>query len=317
MLTVSVWSLINDTCKLANIKTPTISELNTLLDQKTWNIYSKGNTCLVNQADSDYATGLVKEYKPHSVAEMSAFVACIRPGCASLLNDFIHRKDHSTGVKELDNILKDSAKMCLYQESIMHYLIWLGEPEDNTYTIIKKIAKKKFSKEELEELYKVAAAQREGKYYKPKDDIGWVNIDSYGLSYSYSSANYNEWYDVDEIDHTQNLIKNHEEALNKIQQRLAELHNKTQSAVEKAEKTSIAAQELLQKLEQISQPLITATQQIKDAESAMSQAQQTWHFKKNYLLRPKISAILCNPKQSMRKRSSYKHFSIRQIHKKS
>lgn len=152
LLTVSVWSLINDTCKLANIKTPTISELNTLLDQKTWNIYSKGNTCLVNQADSDYATGLVEEYKPHSVAEMSAFVACIRPGCASLLNDFIHRKDHSTGVKELDNILKDSAKMCLYQESIMHYLIWLGEPEDNTYTIIKKIAKKKFSKEELEEL---------------------------------------------------------------------------------------------------------------------------------------------------------------------
>lgn len=152
LLTVTVWSLINDTCKLANIKTPTISELNTLLDQKTWNIYSKGNTCLVNQADSDYATGLVKEYKPHSVAEMSAFVACIRPGCASLLNDFIHRKDHSTGVKELDNILKDSAKMCLYQESIMHYLIWLGEPEDNTYTIIKKIAKKKFSKEELEEL---------------------------------------------------------------------------------------------------------------------------------------------------------------------
>lgn len=152
LLTVSVWSLINETCKLANIKTPTISELDTLLDQKTWNIYSKGNTCLVNQADSDYATGLVKEYKPHSVAEMSAFVACIRPGCASLLNDFIHRKDHSTGVKELDNILKDSAKMCLYQESIMHYLIWLGEPEDNTYTIIKKIAKKKFSKEELEEL---------------------------------------------------------------------------------------------------------------------------------------------------------------------
>lgn len=152
LLTVSVWALINETCKLANIKTPTISELNTLLDQKTWNIYSKGNTCLVNQADSDYATGLVKEYKPHSVSEMSAFVACIRPGCASLLNDFIHRKDHSTGVKELDNILKDSAKMCLYQESIMHYLIWLGEPEDNTYTIIKKIAKKKFSKEELEEL---------------------------------------------------------------------------------------------------------------------------------------------------------------------
>ena len=175
-------------------------------------------------------------------------------------------------------------KIIAKNERTINYLK-MGRPfEDN----IKNLEQAKVTiKEELEELYKVAAAQREGKYYKPKDDIGWVNIDSYGLSYSYSSANYNEWYDVDEIDHTQNLIKNHEEALNKIQQRLAELHNKTQSAVEKAEKTSIAAQELLQKLEQISQPLITATQQIKDAESAMSQAQQNLALQEELLTQAK------------------------------
>ena len=175
-------------------------------------------------------------------------------------------------------------KIIAKNERTINYLK-IGRPfEDN----IKNLEQAKVTiKEELEELYKVAAAQREGKYYKPKDDIGWVNIDSYGLSYSYSSANYNEWYDVDEIDHTQNLIKNHEEALNKIQQRLAELHNKTQSAVEKAEKTSIAAQELLQKLEQISQPLITATQQIKDAESAMSQAQQNLALQEELLTQAK------------------------------
>lgn len=175
-------------------------------------------------------------------------------------------------------------KIIAKNERTINYLK-MGRPfEDN----IKNLEQAKVTiKEELEELYKVAAAQREGKYYKPKDDIGWVNIDSYGLSYSYSSANYNEWYDVDEIDHTQNLIKNHEEALNKIQQRLAELHNKTQSAVEKAEKTSIAAQELLQKLEQISQPLIIATQQIKDAESAMSQAQQNLALQEELLTQAK------------------------------
>ena len=175
-------------------------------------------------------------------------------------------------------------KIIAKNERTINYLK-MGRPfEDN----IKNLEQAKVTiKEELEELYKVAAAQREEKYYKPKDDIGWVNIDSYGLSYSYRSANYNEWYDVDEIDHTQNLIKNHEEALNKIQQRLAELHNKTQSAVEKAEKTSIAAQELLQKLERISQPLITATQQIKDAESAMSQAQQNLALQEELLTQAK------------------------------
>ncbi|MGV3204215.1 LPXTG cell wall anchor domain-containing protein [Limosilactobacillus reuteri] len=175
-------------------------------------------------------------------------------------------------------------KIIAKNERTINYLK-MGRPfEDN----IKNLEQAKVTiKEELEELYKVAAAQREEKYYKPKDDIGWINIDSYGLSYSYSSPNYNEWNDVDEIDHTQNLIKNHEEALNKIQQRLAELHNKTQSAVEKAEKTSIAAQELLQKLERISQPLITATQQIKDAESAMSQAQQNLALQEELLTQAK------------------------------
>lgn len=175
-------------------------------------------------------------------------------------------------------------KIIAENEKTINYLK-MGRPfEDN----IRNLEQARLTvKEELEELYKLAAAQREGKYYKPKDGIRWVNIDSSGLSYSYSSANYNEWYDADKIDHTKNLIENHEEALNKIQQRLAELHNKMQSAVEKAEKTSIAAQELLQKLEEISQPLITATQQIKDAESAMSQAQQNLALQEELLTQAK------------------------------
>lgn len=175
-------------------------------------------------------------------------------------------------------------KIIAKNEKTINYLK-MGRPfEDN----IKNLEQAKVTiKEELEELYKLAAAQREGKYYKPKDDIGWISTDSYGLSYSYSSSSYNEWDDVDKIDHTKKLIENHEEALNKVQQRLVELHNKMQSAVEKAEKTSIAAQELLQKLEQISQPLITATQQIKDAESAISQAQQNLALQEELLTQAK------------------------------
>lgn len=152
LLTVSVWSLINDTCKLAGINTPSIAELNSKLDEKTWEIYEKGLTCSINQADSDYATGLVKTYKPHSVAEMSAFVACIRPGCASLLQDFIHRRPYTTGVEKLDELLIDGAHRMIYQELIMKYLIWLGVKEDDSYGIIKKIAKKKFKDNELKEL---------------------------------------------------------------------------------------------------------------------------------------------------------------------
>ena len=151
-LVVSVWGLISDTCKLANIPIPSIRELNQLLDKETFKMYELGLTCTLNQADSDFATGLIKKYKPNTVGNMSAFVASIRPGFASLLNNFIERKPYSTGVKELDEILTDSYHYLLYQESIMKFLVWLGIEESGTYDIIKKIAKKKFKTEELEEL---------------------------------------------------------------------------------------------------------------------------------------------------------------------
>lgn len=152
LLTVSVWALINDTCKLAGIETPSIAQLTEKLDDKTWDVYAKGLTATINQVDSDYATGLVKRYKPKSVAEMSAFVAILRPGCASLLQDFIDRKPYTTGIEKLDELLIDGSHRMIYQELIMKYLIWLGVPEDNSYSIIKKIAKKKFKEKELVEL---------------------------------------------------------------------------------------------------------------------------------------------------------------------
>ena len=160
-LTTMVWGIIKDVCQMANISIPTIEELNQLLDDKTYQIYEKGLTCTINQADSNWATSLVMRYKPKSVADMSAFVAIIRPGCASLLQDFIDRKPYTTGIPQLDEILEDSGHRMIYQESIMKYLIWLGIPETGSYDIIKKIAKKKFKENELKEL-------------KEKLKIGWA-----------------------------------------------------------------------------------------------------------------------------------------------
>ncbi|MCC4345145.1 LPXTG cell wall anchor domain-containing protein [Limosilactobacillus reuteri] len=183
--------------------------------------------------------------------------------------------DYQGNIDFLEKIIAENEKTINYLK--------MGRPfEDN----IRNLEQARLTiKEELEELYKVVEAQKDGKYYKPKDDIRWANIDSYGLSYSPVMSN--GWYEDNPTDQISDLIENHEEALNKIQQRLAELHNKMQSAVEKAEKTSIAAQELLQKLEEISQPLITATQQIKDAESAMSQAQQNLTLQEELLTQAK------------------------------
>lgn len=196
-LTVTVWAIIRDVCKLAGISIPTIKELEYLLDDNTFDIYKNGLTCTINQVDSDFATGLVKTYKPQSVSEMSAFVAIIRPGCASLLQDFINRKPYTTGVSELDELLVEGNHRMIYQELIMKYLIWLGIKETGSYDIIKKIAKKKFKEPELEELKKVLQKGWSKKVGRPDGfRETWTVVEqaarysfnaSHSLSYAYDS----------------------------------------------------------------------------------------------------------------------------------
>jgi DNA polymerase III alpha subunit len=122
------------------------------LDDKVWKLYEDGITATLNQADTDVSTSMLKRYKPRNDKEMSAFVAAIRPGFASLVNIFLDREAYSTGVHEIDELLEPSEHFMLYQESIMSFLVFCGMKEDHTYDIIKKIAKKKFSDEEKEEL---------------------------------------------------------------------------------------------------------------------------------------------------------------------
>ena len=151
-LTVTVYQLISDVYKLLGKPMDDINTLVANCDDKVWDVYANGLTTTINQADSDYDKQILKKYKPRNLSELSAYVAAIRPGFASLLNNFVDRLQYTTGVKELDDILEDSFHYLMYQESIMKYLVWLGVEEKGTYDIIKKIAKKKFKEEELNEL---------------------------------------------------------------------------------------------------------------------------------------------------------------------
>ena len=153
LLTVSVWKLIKETCELIGINIPTIKELENLLNKETYKMYELGLTCTLNQADSNFATPFFKQFAPKNIEEVAQMVAIIRPGAASMLDDFIARKPYTTGFEVLDELLKDSKGRMLYQESVMSFLIWLGVPEAESYGVLKKIAKKKFTRKELEELH--------------------------------------------------------------------------------------------------------------------------------------------------------------------
>lgn len=153
-LTVLVVEIINEVFGLVGKEVIDIKELIDSLDDKVWKLYEDGITTTLNQTDSDFATNLIMKYKPQRYEELSAFVAAIRPGFASLLNTFINREKYSNGVEALDNLLENTQNFMLYQESVMNYLVWLGVQEDITYDIIKKIAKKTLKQEEIDELHK-------------------------------------------------------------------------------------------------------------------------------------------------------------------
>lgn len=151
-LVVKVWKILSDFYNSINQPIPNIRQLLDKVDDKTWKVYEDGMTATLNQADTDISTSMLKRYKPHTDAEMSAFVAAIRPGFASLVNTFLNREPYTTGVTQIDKILEPSYHFMLYQESIMAFLVWCGMKEDHTYDIIKKISKKKFTPEAKEEL---------------------------------------------------------------------------------------------------------------------------------------------------------------------
>lgn len=187
-LTVKVWKIISDFYKMIGQPIPNIRELLQKVDDRTWKLYEDGMTATLNQADTDISTSMLKRYKPQTDAEMSAFVAAIRPGFASLVNTFLDREPYSTGVTEIDEILQPSYHFMLYQESIMAFLVWCGMKEDHTYDIIKKISKKKFTPEAKEELRQELLAGYKSKLCTEEGfDEVWQVVDD-AARYSFNAA---------------------------------------------------------------------------------------------------------------------------------
>lgn len=151
-LIVSCWELISDTFKMIGIPIMTIQEIEQQSDDKVWSMYELGMTATLNQVDGEWATGLIMDYKPKNLRELSMFVACLRPFFNSNRAEFIARKVHSTGSKHLDEILKDTNGYILFQESLMKYFEWLGVSPAESIGLIKKISKKKIHQEDFDNL---------------------------------------------------------------------------------------------------------------------------------------------------------------------
>ena len=151
-LIVSVWKLIAETFEMIGKPIMTIKELLDNVDNKVWKLYKKGLTCTLNQCDGDWATKLITDYKPCTLAQISMFVACIRPSFNSWRDKFINREQYSTGSKDLDAVLSSTGSYILFQENLMQYFDWLGVSPSESIGLIKKISKKKIHQEDFDNL---------------------------------------------------------------------------------------------------------------------------------------------------------------------
>lgn len=151
-LVVTVYRIISDTFNLIGKPIISVSELLDNLDEKVWNIFANGLTCTLNQADGDWATSMLKQFKPHSVSDMAMFTACLRPFFEPWRDKFINREDFTTGSSYLDEVLTSTHSYILFQENLMQYFEWLGVTPAESIGLIKKISKKKIHPEDFKNL---------------------------------------------------------------------------------------------------------------------------------------------------------------------
>lgn len=144
-LTVTVWDIISKGYE--KIGQP-IDDVRTLIkktenDENVWSLYEKGLVATLNQAGTQSGKPQVMQYSPKSIRELSGWVSAIRPSFSSMKHYFLNRKEFSYGIPEFDKILESSDNFVLYQENIMATLVYAGFSEDETYGLLKAIAKKK------------------------------------------------------------------------------------------------------------------------------------------------------------------------------
>jgi DNA polymerase III alpha subunit len=151
LLKVSVVELIDNIYKRIGVKPHTVNELLKICEgnKKVWEVYKNGWTMGINQVEQHGTSSRATKYAPTNISELSAFVAAVRPGFASMYKIFENRESFSYGIESFDKLIQTPEmpmSFVLYQEQSMATLNYAGIPMTECYEIIKNIAKKRVEK---------------------------------------------------------------------------------------------------------------------------------------------------------------------------
>lgn len=156
LLRVDVVRVIADTYKLLGQEVPPVDRLLEEAEKtpEVWETYAKGFTMGQNQTEQEKTTERVMRFKPKNIVELSAFVAAIRPGAKSLVDDFVNRRKHIYGIKSMDDLLRlngatgvtGESSFLFFDEQILTLAEKAGIAPEDAYVLIKSIKKKKHAK---------------------------------------------------------------------------------------------------------------------------------------------------------------------------
>jgi len=145
LLILKTVQVISDCYKLMNKPYPRMHEIN-FHDTDVWKDICKDQLG-VFQFESDFASDAIKKFKPTTIEEITVVNAALRPGSASYRDELFARKRKKNPTPLLDEILKDSYGMLVYQEQTIEFLQKVcGLSASYADTIRRAISKKKRDK---------------------------------------------------------------------------------------------------------------------------------------------------------------------------
>jgi len=166
-----------------------------LNDEKTFQLFSKGQTTGIFQFESGPMREYLRKLKPTSLSDLSAMNALYRPGPMEFIDDFINCKFGFKEVKylhpTLEPILKETYGVIVYQEQVIQIANLIGGVSLAEADILRRAMGKKdlTAMKEQKEKFTIGAVKN-GISKKAADEI-FVAIDkfaNYGFNKSHAVA---------------------------------------------------------------------------------------------------------------------------------
>jgi DNA polymerase-3 subunit alpha len=165
-------------------------------DRTTYELLMRGDTDGIFQLESSGMKDILVRMKPDCIEDVIALIALYRPGPMENVPEFIARKQGKTKivyeVEELEDILKETYGIIVYQEQVMQIAVAIGNYTlSEADTLRKVMSKKKTEEMENKEKPKFLEGAQKKKIPLAKATKIWEQMETfgkYGFNKSHSTA---------------------------------------------------------------------------------------------------------------------------------